>query len=158
MLDGVVLRDVVEGDLPTFFEQQRDPAATHMAAFTAEDPGDRAAFDAHRARKSSDDSIRIRTILLDGRVARSVASFVMDDMREVAFWIGREFRGRGAASRALSELLVIEKVWPLYARVARDNVGSIRVLERCGFAMSGEGEWFSNARGREIDEVLLRMG
>ena len=31
----LVLRDVVEDDLPLFFDYQLDPGANHMAAFTA---------------------------------------------------------------------------------------------------------------------------
>ena len=32
------LRDVVEADLPVFFDFQLDPGANNMAAFTARDP------------------------------------------------------------------------------------------------------------------------
>jgi len=32
---AVVLRDVIESDVPIFFDQQMDPEANHMAAFTA---------------------------------------------------------------------------------------------------------------------------
>ena len=42
----LILRDVEPGDLTAFFEYQLDPAANHMAAFTAKDPTDREAFDA----------------------------------------------------------------------------------------------------------------
>lgn len=31
LIEKVLLRDVTEGDLPIFFEQQLDPDATHMA-------------------------------------------------------------------------------------------------------------------------------
>ena len=34
MLDEVSLRPVNESDLPIFFEQEQDPDARHMAAFT----------------------------------------------------------------------------------------------------------------------------
>ena len=37
MTSDLLLRDVVEDDLPAFFEQQSDPDASHMAAFTAKD-------------------------------------------------------------------------------------------------------------------------
>jgi hypothetical protein len=42
-----ILREVLDSDLPIFFEQQLDPDAIHMAAFTAKDPADRKAFNAH---------------------------------------------------------------------------------------------------------------
>ena len=40
----VLLLDVAEADLSTFYEHQSDPEANHVAAFPA---GDRAAFMAH---------------------------------------------------------------------------------------------------------------
>ena len=45
----VALRPVEDADLDALFDQMRDPEAVRMAAFTAEDPDDRAAFDAHLA-------------------------------------------------------------------------------------------------------------
>ncbi len=48
------LRDVIESDLTVFFEQQLDPVANHMAAFTAKDPADRDAFNAHSRRNLAD--------------------------------------------------------------------------------------------------------
>ena len=44
---NVILREVSEQDLPIFFEQQLDPAANYMAAFTSKDPSDNVAFTAH---------------------------------------------------------------------------------------------------------------
>ena len=69
MSGNVLLRPVQEGDLPLFFEQQLDPSANHMAAFTAEDPADRDAFDAHWARILADQHITSQTILFDEMVA-----------------------------------------------------------------------------------------
>jgi RimJ/RimL family protein N-acetyltransferase len=46
------------------------------------------------------------------------------------------------------------QVRPIYARVARDNFGSRRVLEKCGFKIIGESKGFANARGEEIEELL----
>jgi RimJ/RimL family protein N-acetyltransferase len=45
----------------------------------------------------------------------------------------------------------------MYARVAKDNLGSRRVLEKCGFTISGEAKGFANARGQEIEELLLEL-
>jgi RimJ/RimL family protein N-acetyltransferase len=43
----------------------------------------------------------------------------------------------------------------MYARVAQDNLGSRRILEKCGFQVIGETKGFANARGQEIEELLL---
>lgn len=37
----------------------------------------------------------------------------------------------------------------------KDNAGSIRVLEKCGFQVAAESKGFANARGEEIDELVL---
>jgi RimJ/RimL family protein N-acetyltransferase len=46
---------------------------------------------------------------------------------------------------------------PIYARVAKDNLGSRRVLEKCGFTVINESTGFANARGQEIEELLLEL-
>ena len=155
--DRVRLRDVEEGDLDTFFEHQQDPIANHMAAFTAKDPSDRAAFTAHWAKILSDSSVEVKTILFEGHVAGEVAKFERGGQPEVTYWIGREFWGRGIATSALSRFLGDLQVRPIYARAAKDNVASIRVLEKCGFTVCGNDRGFANARGEEIEEVILRL-
>ena len=46
---------------------------------------------------------------------------------------------------------------PLYAHVAADNIGSRRVLEKCGFAVVAELESFAAARGKHIGELILEL-
>ena len=125
-----VLREVTEEDLPVFFEQQRDPEAVAMAAFP---PRERAPFFEHWHRIMGDDTLIAKTIVSDGEVAGNVVSFERDGKQLVGYWLGREFWGRGLATRALAELVEELTVRPLYAEVATDNIGSIRVLEKCGF-------------------------
>jgi RimJ/RimL family protein N-acetyltransferase len=157
MKNGVILRDTTEDDLPIFFEQQLDSDANYMAAFTAEDPTDKDAFTAHWAKILGDDTKINKTILLDERVAGYVACFEQFGEPEVSYWIGKEYWGRGLATKALSDFLGYVKVRPLCARVAKDNIASIRVLEKCGFTISGEDKGFSNARGEEIEEFILKL-
>ena len=159
MADDVVLRNVEENDLPVFFEYESDPTAVYMAAFTNKNPADREAFDAHWKRILGDESIIVRTILFDGQVVGSVASFIDPEFgkREVTYWIGRKYWGKGIATKALSKFLDEVKGRPIYARAAKDNVASIRVLEKCGFKIIGYGEGFANARGKEIEEVILEL-
>ena len=158
MTSDVLLRDVTEADLPIFFEQQRDPAANQMAAFTAKDPADREAFMAKWARILGDDTVK-KAVLVNGQVAGSVSAFVApwSGQLEVTYWLGREYWGRGIATKALTEFLGHLKTRPVYARAARDNVASIRVLAKCGFTISGHDKGFANARGEEVDEVVLRL-
>jgi RimJ/RimL family protein N-acetyltransferase len=155
MTSDLLLRDVTEEDLPILFEQQLDPAANYMAAFTAKDPTDRDAFAAHWARILDDEGITKKTILFEGRVAGHVLSFEQFGKPAVAYWLGREYWGQGVATQALSMLLNLVTVRPLYARAAQDNVASIRVLEKCGFTISDEDKGYANARGAEIGEFIL---
>ena len=155
---SIVLREVMMSDLPIFFDQQLDPEANRMAAFTRKDPADRDAFMAHWAKILRDETITIQTILFDGQVAGSVLSYVDEDgQREVSDWIGRPYWGKGVATRGLLAFLDHIKVRPLYARGAQDNIGSLRILEKCRFTRIGEGRGFSEARGQEVEEFLLRL-
>ncbi|MCK4901263.1 MAG: GNAT family N-acetyltransferase [Anaerolineales bacterium] len=155
-LDEVVeLREVIKSDLPIFFEQQLDSTANYMAAFTRKDPADREAFDAHWTKILADETIPIKTILFEGQVAGSVLSYVQFGEREVSYWLGKEFWGKGIATKALSEFLAELEERPLHARAAKDNIASIRVLEKCGFVISGYDQGFANARGEETEEVIM---
>ena len=132
-----MLRNVVEGDLRTFFEHQRDPEATAMAVFTAREWD---AFVLHwRQNVLGNQANEARTILVDDQVAGYVASWELDGMRLVGYWVGRAYWGRGVARSALDEFLrTHEHHRPIHAYVALSNVRSIRVLEKCGFQRVGE--------------------
>jgi RimJ/RimL family protein N-acetyltransferase len=127
--DAVVLRDVVDDDLPLFFEQQLDPEANQMAAFTTRDPTDRAAFIAHWARVRTDDTITLQTILNGGAVMGNIVCYSDFGAPEVGYWVGKAFWGRGIATRALTAFLRQIETRPLYAHVAKDNLASLRVLQ-----------------------------
>ena len=130
-----------------------------MAAFTSKDPADRGAFDAHWNRILAEPTVMIRTVLSDGEVAGSVLSYEESGSPEVSYWLGRTFWGRGVATRALATFLAdVNRTRPIYARVAKDNAGSIRVLEKCGFTATDEVMGFANARGREIAELVFELG
>lgn len=132
----VLIRAVMESDLPVFFEHQRDPEANRMADFAARD---RDAFMAHWTKKVlGDDSVVRRAIVVDGQVAGNIVSWEHDGRVEIGYIIGREFWGRGIATRALGAFLREVTTRPLYAHAAAHNVASIRVLEKCGFTVMTE--------------------
>jgi RimJ/RimL family protein N-acetyltransferase len=154
----VVLREVQAEDLPLFFDHQLDPDANYMAAFTAKDPTDRLAFMAHWANILGDATTTNRTILYEGQVAGSVSSYEETAGHpEVTYWLGKPYWGKGIATAALRALLQQVTARPIYARVAQDNRGSLRVLEKCGFTIVGEDTGFANARGQETAEWLLQL-
>ena len=151
---GVQLRDPAEADLPVFYEDQLDPEATEMAAFPARD---RDAFMAHWTTILSDATVVTKTVLFEGQVAGNVVSWEQSGERKIGYWIGRAYWGRGIATEALSAFLDEVKARPLYAHVAKHNVASIRVLERCGFTISREDTVSSGAGGDEIEEFILEL-
>ena len=155
----VALRDVEAGDLPSFFDSQRDEEANKMAAFTAKDPHDRGAFDAHWSRILADPAIVNRTVLVDDAVAGHVAAYQDPDLGglEVTYWLDRSFWGGGVATSALRLFLDVVGQRPLYARCAETNPASVRVLQKCGFAVVGEDVGFVNAHGRDVQEFILRL-
>src|SRR3954462_14188368 len=139
----IALRPVEPGDLPLFFEHQRDPIAVAMVVFQSRD---RAAFDQHWAKILADETGLIRTIVVTSdvspesaaneHVAGNIVSWNSDGKREIGYWIDRAYWGRGIATAALSAFLRLEQTRPLYAGVARHNIASTRVLEKCGFIVS----------------------
>jgi RimJ/RimL family protein N-acetyltransferase len=153
LTNDVLLRDVIEADLPIYFEHQLDPEATRMAAFPSRD---REAFMAHwRTKVLGEETGIAKTVVVDGRVAGYVVSWQQSEEREVGYWIGREFWGRGVATKALSAFLDHDRTRPLYAHVAEHNVASIRVLRKCGFAPSDEAP--SSERDDDVNEIVLKL-
>lgn len=147
------LRDVTEDDLPIFFEQQLDPGATQMAAFPSRD---KEAFMRHWAKILSDPSVVAKAITLEGQLAGHVVSFEVLGEHEVGYWIGKEYWGRGIATRALADFLEQLPTRPLYAHVAKHNLASLKVLQKCGFAICGEDE-FLGADGKRVEEFILKL-
>jgi RimJ/RimL family protein N-acetyltransferase len=131
----VELRDTVEDDLPILFRHQADPEASAMAAFPSRDWE---AFVAHQAKIAAGPDMLQQTILVDGEVAGDIGSWQTEDDRNVGYWIGRSFWGRGVATAALRAFLQLETTRPLTAYVAAHNLGSRRVLEKCGFEVVRE--------------------
>jgi RimJ/RimL family protein N-acetyltransferase len=157
-MTDVVLRPIEDADLDALFDQMRDPESVWMAAFTAEDPDDRAAFDAHMVMVRTRPDVTTRAVTRAGRLVGTIASFVLDGRTEITYWIDRAVWGQGIAGQALALLLDLVPDRPLYARAASDNLASLRVLERAGFTVVGTDIGYANARGTEIEETILRLG
>ena len=149
----MALRDVTEADLPILFEHQREPEANQMAAFPARDYD---AFMNHwRKNVLGNASAKSKAIVVDGAIVGNIGSWEQDGKRLVSYWIAKAYWGRGLATMALVELLADhERTRPVYAYVATRNVGSIRVLEKCGFVQTGEPETVADG----VDEVLMQLG
>ncbi len=151
---GVGLRDIAEDDLLVFFEHQRQPDANQMAAFPARD---REGFMSHWRRILADGSIVKKAVLFQGDLAGNIVCFEQADERQVGYWIGQAFWGKGIASEALLQFLEVVQQRPLFAHVAKQNVGSIRVLEKSGFTRIGENP-VTDAPGAEpVEELVFKL-
>ena len=153
MKTDVRLRDVVASDLALFFAHQSDPVGAAMAAFTSRD---QAAFAEHWAKLLRDDTCLKQTVLLDGEVAGNIGSWNSHGQREVGYWIDRRFWGRGVATAAVCAFLQLEQIRPLYAGVAKHNLASLRVLQKCGFTSLPCAD--KESRDADDSHVLLVLG
>ena len=147
-----VLRDVTEDDIEVFFEHQNDPEAIRMAVWA---PRERDAFFEHWRGILRGEDLVAKTIVSGDEVAGNITSWPRDGKRYVGYWVGREFWGQGLATKALAEL-VQELERPLYAEVAATNIGSIRVLEKCGFEVVGS-ETEQDETFGELELFVMRL-
>lgn len=131
--EDVLLRPVEPSDIPLFFVHASDPVALRVAAFAPAPPADLEAYRARWLRLLSSADTLVRTVVHDGNVVGHLISFPRLGRREVGGWFARASWGRGVATVSLRAFLLLDPTRPLYARAAADNLGALRVLNRCGF-------------------------
>ncbi|WP_114789985.1 GNAT family N-acetyltransferase [Niabella yanshanensis] len=151
------LRPTTVADLEHLFLFQTDPEAIYLAAFTPKDPTDKAAYITKYKKILADPTTNNHTVLLDSNIIGSVAKFVMEGHAEITYWLDQQFWAQGIATQALKKFLEEELTRPIYGRVAFDNFGSQKVLEKCGFVKVGSDKGFANARQTEIEEYIYKL-
>ena len=144
-------------DLDTLFQFQLDKEGGYLAAFMPKDPTDKTAYINKYSKLLDDPTVNNQTIILDNTIVGSIAKFVIQGDTEITYWIDRKFWGQGIATTALSDFLKIEQARPIFGRVAFDNFGSQKVLEKCGFDKVGSDKGFANARQTEIEEFIYKL-
>lgn len=152
-VSDVRLREVRPEDLPVLYENQADAEVARQARVPLRA---REAFYAHWDKLLGDATVNNRVVLVDEEVAGFVGAWNRDGERQVGYQLGRAFWGRGAATEGLRQLLAVEKARPLHAHVAKANVASVRVLEKCGFALLGSSTLVED--GDTFDELHFRLG
>ena len=153
----IVLRKTEVGDLENLFIFQLDNEANYLAAFTSKDSADKAAYLKKYTPFLSDPTKNMKTILVDNVIAGSISKFVMHGDAEITYWIDKAFWNKGIATTALKNFLEVENTRPIFGRVAFDNFGSQKVLEKCGFVRIGSDRGFANARQKEIEEYIYKL-
>ena len=154
MRHEISLRDVIQSDLPIFYGHQADAQSIAMAAFPARD---RPAHFAHWKKAMADQTNILKSILVDGEVGGNLVSWDDSGKRQVGYWLGREFWGRGIATAALQLFLEQVKMRPLFAHVARHNRASRRVLEKCGFRVIGADGVLPENAPEPVAEYIFRL-
>lgn len=144
-------------DLSALFQFQLNEEANYLAAFTSNDASDKIAYIEKYTPFLTAPTINMRTIRANGEIAGSISKFEIENEAEITYWIDRKFWGQGIATAALQALLKIEIARPIFGRVAYDNFGSQKVLEKCGFVKIGTDKGFANARQTEIEEFIYKL-
>jgi RimJ/RimL family protein N-acetyltransferase len=159
MINGVdlTLRPTEISDLEHLFLFQLDAEAGYLAAFMPEDPSDKNAYIKKYEGLLTNPTVNMQTILVDENIAGSISKFEIEGEAEITYWIDKKFWGQGIATTALKYLLSIESTRPIFGRVAFDNLGSQKVLEKCGFVKIGKDKGFANARQTEIEEFIYKI-
>lgn len=155
--DQVLLRATEKEDFEYFFNWQLDDEACRMAAFTSKNRFDKQAYMEKYLRLFDDPTINMQTVINNDTIVGSISKFVIEGDAEITYWIDKTYWGRGFAVQALQQMLLLETIRPLFARVAYDNIGSQKVLEKCGFKKIGSDIGFANARNQEIEEFIYNL-
>lgn len=133
----ILLRPVLETDLPILFQQQLDPEAVAMSAYPAKDKGE---FMRHWEEILKNKNVTARSILYKEKIAGHIICWKEGKYEQrIGYWVGKEFWRRGIASTAVTEFLLLIKIRPLFAEVANHNIASQKVLMKNGFSLHDKG-------------------
>ena len=155
--NSITLTETTTDDLHLLFEFQLDEEANYLAAFTAKDISDKVAYLEKYTKHLADPTITMRTIKANDEIVGSVAKYMMEGDAEITYGIDKKYWRQGIATTALADFLKIELARPIFGRVAFDNYGSQKVLEKCGFIRIGSDRGFANARQAEIEEYIYKL-
>lgn len=112
------------------------------------------ACDAWFARNRARPDVIQRTIEFDGVPVGSIATFAMGDEREISYWVASAHWGKGIATAAVRQMLVLDTFRPLHGRVAASNTRSAQVLLGAGFHRIGEDGGYAAGLGRVERELI----
>ena len=76
---------------------------------------------------------------------------------EVTYWSWKGVLGKRISDSSAHRMLQLVVDRPIFARAAADNIGSIKVLQKCGFKIVGKNKDFANGGGEDTEEYILRL-
>lgn len=153
----IILRPTKISELDTLFQFQLDKEGGYMAAFMPKDQKDKDAYIEKHSKLLEASTVNYQTILFGNIIVGSIVKFIMAGDTEITYWIDRKFWGQGIATTALKIFLDFEKSRPIFGRVVFDNIGSQKVLEKCGFKKVGSSKGFANARQEFVIEYIYKL-
>jgi RimJ/RimL family protein N-acetyltransferase len=150
----IQLRRTLPADLPILFQFQLDLVSNQLAGTK---PRDLQTFSARWEEIFRDPGITPRVIIADDTLVGSIDAFKQEGTDSIGYWIARAHWGRGIATRAIALLLGEVTTRPLFARVAFQNVASLRALERNGFVISSRCQTPATQRNVARETITLTL-
>jgi RimJ/RimL family protein N-acetyltransferase len=162
--DTVGLREATDGDLPALVAAVRDPLIPRYTRVPSP-YGEREAQEfLAEQRRRREQGIELSLLIVgaesDALLGSVGARVDRENARaEIGYWVAREARGRGVASRAVALLgrWLFEELGlvRLQIHTETENLASQRVAERAGFTREGRLRSYELIEGRPIDVVMF---
>lgn len=113
----------------------------------------------------SQDKQLVYAIVVDGKAVGSVGVMPQGDVyrktAEVGYWLAEPYWGNGIVSDAVKQVCkqAFEKfgLVRIYAGVYADNIGSRKVLEKCGFILEGTRKYNVYKNGVLRDDCMYSL-
>ncbi len=160
--ERLVLRAPVERDLPAIADLLSDIAVSRMLARV---PHPYRLDDARRwyeaIRRPGAEDWRIFVIGFEGRAVGSIGFRNRAGEQTIGYWLGRPYWGRGLMSEtaraAIEWFFSANDDAALYSGVFEDNPASLRIQEKLGFEVIGNGLEDCVATGEPRRELKTRL-
>jgi RimJ/RimL family protein N-acetyltransferase len=154
--DAIALRDRTEADVPAISAACQDPEIARWTQVPSPYTEDDA-----RAFVADFPNARLIVDVETNELLGSIGWRWVDQNVQVGYWVKREARGRGVATRAL-RLLSRWAFDELRARRVQlltepDNKASQRVAEKAGFTAEGKLRSYIELKGRRRDAIMYGL-
>lgn len=150
----VELRECIDDDFEAMFRISQDPVANEMSMVY---PLSREQFEDRWRRTNKSAREIARTILFNGEIVGKINSFPVEDELHIGYFVAQAHWGNGIGTRALRLIVDLVETRPLIAHAAKSNIGSCRVLEKCGFVKIDERDSPDTERYRACVEAVYEL-
>lgn len=160
---GILLRPIAPQDAGALHAQMTWDVARWLAPVPWPQPREgMQAFAAAAAEQVRGGTAAHHVVVVDGEVAGLISLAPVDHAMNLGYWLGRAFWGRGIMSAAaeayVDAFFGASKAAHVTSGVFCGNAASLRVQDKLGFVVVGEGKKFSKAHGRALPHVDTVLG